>query len=103
MQAVRAVRGRGARVKKIMHDGKWVHVDQAPAVPPLDPQFVALLASDWLRSALQRMEVERRALEPPRPRNASARRAARRRPRAASASRPARAGASRRARAGAAR
>jgi hypothetical protein len=78
-----------------LHNGKWVRIDQAPAVPPLDPQVVALLASDWLPSALHEMEVERRAppAARPRPSNASARRAARR----------ARAGASRRARAGAAR
>jgi hypothetical protein len=42
-----------------LHNGKWVRIDQAPAVPPLDPQFVALLASGWLPSALQEMEVRR--------------------------------------------
>jgi hypothetical protein len=63
-----------------LHNGKWVRADQAPAVPPLDPQVVALLASDWLDSALQRMEVEMRPppAARPRPGNASARRAARR-------------------------
>jgi hypothetical protein len=61
-----------------LHNGKWVRVDQAPAVPPLDPQFVALLASDWLRTALEEMDVRRRVEARPRPSNASARRAVRR-------------------------
>jgi hypothetical protein len=61
-----------------LHNGKWVRIDQAPAVPPLDPHVVALLASDWLRSALQRMEEHRRVEARPRPSNASARRAVRR-------------------------
>jgi hypothetical protein len=61
-----------------LHNGKWVRIDQAPAVAPLDPQVVALLASGWLRSAVREMEVEMRPppAARPRPSNASARRAA---------------------------
>ena len=35
-----------------LHDGTWVRADQMPQRPPLEPPFVALATSRWLRDAL---------------------------------------------------
>jgi len=37
-----------------LEDGSWRRADLAAARPPLDPQFVKLSASPWLRSACHR-------------------------------------------------
>ena len=36
-----------------LHDGTWVRIDQAPTVPPIEPQFIALVASPWLHDAVR--------------------------------------------------
>jgi hypothetical protein len=40
-------------------DGSWRRADLAATRPPLDPQFIQLAASPWLRSACRRARARK--------------------------------------------